>query len=289
MVAKSAPLPSGDDPQVVREAKRILRRLCEKEARLVVAPDMENAVVLREVAPGRHQRTAVVARSVAHVFALEDWIACVKSGRVICYEITNAGRSALKRMLAKELAERRARAAERSPVDPFQEQHREYGERTVQSDDGAEVERIRFNLAESPLTMLGRRKGPNGAPFLTALEIEAGERLREDFERAQLGPRITQNWQKFLAPPTRGSVADSGIGGGSEAARRRVSEALRALGPGLSDIAFRCCCFLEGLETAEKRLGWSARSGKVVLRIALQQLAGHYGLTLGQEETRRAS
>ena len=29
---------------------------------------------------------------------------------------------------------------------------------------------------------------------------------------------------------------------------------MEALGPGLSDIVFRICCFLEGLETAEKRL-----------------------------------
>ena len=47
---------------------------------------------------------------------------------------------------------------------------------------------------------------------------------------------------------------------------------MEALGPGLSDIVFRVCCFLEGLETAEKRLGWSARSGKVVLKIALERL-----------------
>ena len=53
---------------------------------------------------------------------------------------------------------------------------------------------------------------------------------------------------------------------------------MEALGPGLSDIVFRICCFLEGLETAEKRLGWSARSGKVVLKIALERLAVHYGI-----------
>ncbi|MEO0999219.1 MAG: DUF6456 domain-containing protein, partial [Pseudomonadota bacterium] len=248
------------------------------------------AAVLREVVPGRHQRTAVVAREVAHVFALEDWIACVRSGRVAQYEITNAGRSALKRMLARELAERRARDGEVAP-DPFRAQHAEEGERTVM-EEGGETTKIRFNLAESPLTMLGRRRGADGAPFLSPVEIEAGERLREDFERAQLGPRVTQNWEKFLASPGRGQVpanTDAAIGGGSEAARSRVAAALKALGPGLSDIAFRCCCFLEGLETAEKRLGWSARSGKVVLRIALQQLAAHYGLSEGvEEETRKA-
>jgi hypothetical protein len=36
------------------------------------------------------------------------------------------------------------------------------------------------------------------------------------------------------------------------------------------------CCFLEGIEAAEQRLGWAARSGKIVLRIALQRLHRHY-------------
>jgi len=55
-----------------------------------------------------------------------------------------------------------------------------------------------------------------------------------------------------------------------------VAGALRDLGPGLGDVALRCCCYLEGLELAERRMGWSARSGKVVLRIALQRLKRHY-------------
>jgi hypothetical protein len=55
-----------------------------------------------------------------------------------------------------------------------------------------------------------------------------------------------------------------------------VAEALRDLGPGLGDVALRVCCFLEGIETTERRLGWAARSGKIVLRIALQRLKRHY-------------
>ena len=107
--------------------------------------------------------------------------------------------------------------------------------------------------------------------------MAAGERLREDFELAQMGPRIAQNWERFLTAGDRGGFApDGGIGGGSSRARERVAAALRDLGPGLGDMVLRCCCFLEGLEAAEKRLGWSARSGKIVLRIALIRLKRHY-------------
>ena len=63
---------------------------------------------------------------------------------------------------------------------------------------------------------------------------------------------------------------------GAAAARERVSAALAALGPGLGDVVLECCCRMQGLETAEKKLGWSARSGKIVLRIALQRLRQHY-------------
>ena len=51
---------------------------------------------------------------------------------------------------------------------------------------------------------------------------------------------------------------------------------------GLGDVALRVCCFLEGIEAAEQHLGWAARSGKIVLRIALQRLVGHYRETYGQ-------
>ncbi len=61
-----------------------------------------------------------------------------------------------------------------------------------------------------------------------------------------------------------------------------MQAALQDLGPGLGDVVLRCCCYLEGMESCEKRMGWSARSGKVVLRIALQRLKRHYEETHGK-------
>lgn len=265
--------------RIEREARRILRRLCEKGAFLAVAPTMEKAVVLREVAPGKQNRIAVVDRDVAHAFALQEWIACEKAGKIACYAITPVGRAALKRLLTDERDARAPQSGFAEAPSPFQEQHRFFAEREVMADDGSGARRLRFNLAESPLSVLGRKRDKDGVAYLTADLIEAGERLREDFELAQMGPRVAQNWERFLTAGGRGQMAAGrGQAEGPQDARVRVAKALGALGPGLSDIVFRICCFLEGLETAEKRLGWSARSGKVVLKIALERLAQHYGV-----------
>jgi hypothetical protein len=281
MTATAARSDEVPDAHIEREARRILRRLCEKGAFLAVAPQMEKAVVLREVVPGRQNRIAVVDRDVAHAFALREWIGCDKAGKIACYTITPVGRAALKRLLVEERAQREPqRGGFAEAASPFQEQHRFFAERTVMADDGSGVRRVRFNLAESPLLVLGRKRDKDGAAYLPAELIEAGERLREDFELAQMGPRTTQNWERFLTSGGgRGAMTGGrGAAEGPQDARHRVARAMEALGPGLSDIVFRICCFLEGLETAEKRLGWSARSGKVVLKIALERLSAHYRL-----------
>ena len=275
------------DSHVEREARRILRRLCEKGAFLAVAPTMEKAVVLREVVPGRQNRIAVCDRDVAHAFALQDWIGCDRAGKISCYTITAVGRAALKRLLTEERCGRPDPEGLAEAQSPFQAQHRFFAERTVLAEDGSGERRLRFNLAESPLSVLGRKRDKDGGAYLTGDQIEAGERLREDFELAQMGPRVTQNWERFLtAGGPRGVSGGRGPAEGPADARVRVAKAMEALGPGLSDIVFRICCFLEGLETAEKRLGWSARSGKVVLKIALERLAAHYRIAPGGEQRR---
>ncbi|MEY8839769.1 DUF6456 domain-containing protein [Cribrihabitans sp. XS_ASV171] len=259
-----------------REALRVLRRLCESGAVLAVAEDMDKAVVVRDDRAGGSTRTAVVDCPIAQALALKDWISCDKPGRISRYHITAAGRTALGRLMAE--AENRAR---KQKENGFSEAQSAFGH--VRALDGAEGEddarrrRLRYNMAESPLAALARRKDRDGQPFLDEGLVRAGERLREDFELAQMGPQVAQNWERFLTGGGRNSFHPSRqAAGGRPDARDRVSRALSDLGPGLSDVALRCCCYLEGLELAEKRMGWSARSGKIVLRIALQRLKRHY-------------
>lgn len=258
---------------------RILRRLCEKGAVLAVAENMEKAIVIRDGANGSSTRTAVVDRDVAQAMALKNWISAKVKGRITRYEITTAGRTALTKML-RDAGEPESTINEDQAA--FADQHRMWGEKVLPDSETGQPKRMRYNLSESPLTALARRRDKDGAPFLSDDLVHVGERLREDFELAQMGPRVAQNWDRFLTSGALGGfAADSGVGDGPAAARQRVADAMTDLGAGLSDVVLRCCCYLEGLETAEKRLGWSARSGKIVLRIALMRLQQHYDRTIG--------
>ena len=267
-----------DDETIAREGRRVLRRLSETGAVLAVAPDLDKAVVVREMPDGRSVRTAVIDRAVARAMALKEWIACAQpEARIVRYTITPTGRNALRRLLKEEALRRGDADADGAAIDGAD---RDWDERVVE--EGGRPRTVRYNAAESPLAVLARRRDTSGEPFLSAELVTAGERLREDFELAQMAPRTTQNWDRFLTAGVQGTPRSGGPGEGPAAARQRVQDALAELGPGLGDVALRTCCFLEGLETAEKRMGWSARSGKIVLRIALQRLAMHYERTHGR-------
>ena len=269
---RADPMPH-DAATLAAEARRVLRRLAEPEALLAVSADMDRAVVLRREAGGGQARLCTVARSVVQAFALKDWIACLRPGRIAAYTITAVGRAALRRLLAED--EMRAGGV-REAQFIYADQHRLMEGRDDEGPDGPR--RIRYNAAESPVCALGRKLDRDGKPYLGPELVRVAERLREDFELAQMGPHVAQNWERFLTGGgDRGSFGGGGHPGeGPRAARDRVAAALRDLGPGLGDVALRVCCFLEGIETTERHLGWAARSGKIVLRIALQRLMRHY-------------
>ena len=133
--------------------------------------------------------------------------------------------------------------------------------------------RVTVNLAESPLGWLVRRG------MVSARQFEAGERLRADCTRAQIALRTTMAWDAGLAARgARGAPDAYDATTAQLGAKRRFEGAVTAVGGGLSDILWRVVCSGEGLETAERALGWPARVGKVVLLLALDRLGDHYQL-----------
>ena len=253
---------------------RILRCLCHSGAVLAVAEGMEKAVIVRDTNVDAARKT-IVDRRLAEVLALRDWISCGNLGRLSRYHITASGRSALSAMMA---------AAENlAQVEPggFSEAQNAFSGRTRgMKTESKTPRRIRYGLAESPLDTLTRLHDRDGKPFLSADLVGAGERLREDYELAQIGNHLALGQNQFSDEQCGTSIKSDP----SAAAKKRATGALSHLGAGLSDIALRCCCHLEGLEAAERQLGWSARSGKVVLRIALQQLKSHYDRQSGSDD-----
>jgi len=132
---------------------------------------------------------------------------------------------------------------------------------------------VTVNLAESPLGWLHARG------HLSNRQYDSGEKLRIDWECANLAPRVTMSWD--AAPISGGRRNAPGILTPTErqiAAKQRFDSAIDHLGKDLSDIAWRIICAGEGVPAAEKNLGWPARSGKLVLKIALDRLGDFYRL-----------
>ena len=133
------------------------------------------------------------------------------------------------------------------------------------------VRSVTVNIAESPLGWLFARG------FVTQRQFDAGERLRWDWERAQLAPRVTMAWD--AAPVARGRsglAPDCDPRSAQIDAKRRFDAAVASAGPGLADILWRVVCAGDGMREAETALGWPARAGKLVLSFALDRIAAHY-------------
>lgn len=126
---------------------------------------------------------------------------------------------------------------------------------------------VTVNVAESPLAWLAARG------LVDARQVEAGERLRADYERAQLAPSVTMQWGPRVSGGVPGDATTAQL-----AAKRRFDAALAAAGRGLGDVLWRVMCAGEALPAAERSLGWPSRAGRLVLGIALDRLADHYRL-----------
>lgn len=159
-----------------------------------------------------------------------------------------------------------------SPVDVAPEpRNRVLSTRRLSPTDVIDRINVTVNLAESPLAWLARRG------MVTASQFAASERLRQDFMVAGQAPRVTMRWDP--APSSRGAGFDFDPTTAQISARQRFDAAVTTVGPGLSDVLWRVICMGEGLEVAERELGWPNRAGKLVLKLALDRLVAHYGIS----------
>jgi len=145
------------------------------------------------------------------------------------------------------------------------------GEVRTQRGERRSARTVTVNLTESPLGWLFSRG------FVTRRQFDAGERLRADWERAQLSPRVTMAWDRAPISRGRGACGAQAEPTGAQIdAKRRFEAAAAFAGPGLADILWRIVCAGEGMREAETALGWPARAGKLVLTFALDRVAEYY-------------
>jgi hypothetical protein len=238
--------------ELQREARRVLRALQAESAVLERAADGDFALAVA----GKPGRLRVPPEHVAG-FRTRDWIA-PRGTNPESFILAEAGRAWLARTEADG--------------DPFAAQHRIAGRRLIIDADGRE-QFVRTNDGESPLSRLKARR------LIEPAQWEAGERLRRDFTLARLAPRLGVDLTAPIARGRRGA-RETTLTETVVAARQRFAHAMAAVGPGLNDLLFDICCHLKGLEEAERAFGWPSRAAKVVLGLALDRLALHYGLTV---------
>lgn len=243
-----------------REARRILRKLDRGRARLVAQADGMHALVVPARKGGVRLLMRIEPELVGELLR-RDWIRKDGGGG---YVLSDAGRGFL------------ARAAAQG--DPFAAQHRVTSRRAVVAADGSERV-LSVNEAESPLGWMYHRR------IIGRAQFEAGERLRRDFTFACLMPRLGVDYAAPVMAGRRGQKEAPALPDIVLAAKQRFSRALAAVGPGLADLLVEVCCHLNGLEEAERARAWPRRSAKVVLRLALDRLAEHYGLVAQAPQT----
>jgi hypothetical protein len=238
-----------------KSALRVLARLATAAAGASIAKGAPQPEGMSDLADA-------VEADVEVLFAA-DLVSRSRDGTVA---ITDAGRAYLARMEC---------ARKGSAIDPFLGQHLTLAHGEIETDGGRAG--ITIDAGESPLAWLVRRKGRDGRALIEPAQFQAGERLRADFTRAQLMPRITANWTSAIAQGRRGGGGMTTFAEAVVAARQRVRRALAVVGPEFTGLLLDVCCFLKRLEDVERERRWPPRSAKVVLQLGLDRLARHYG------------
>ena len=198
-------------------------------------------------------------RTVSAGLARGLWVIC-RSGDCDAphLQLTDAGRAWL--------------ARQRSVSDlAFRVQH----EAVKANGDNRDNKPVRVD--EWPIGRLARRRGRNGAPLISAVQLQAAEQLRRDFTLGAVGGNARSNWR--VAPGSGGASREQELQSACALDHRAAFDtACLALGPELAGVLIDACCFLKGMEQIEQERCWPVRSAKIVITVGLNQLARHYAL-----------
>lgn len=257
--------------EVVREARRVFRKLIQTRgaqlAPLPVANGADNPGKWCVRTPRARGAGITMSAAIVEAWLSRDWLVEEGPQRFI---LSPAGIAWYRRQTGG--------------AEPFRHQHLD-----VVPDRSAtaphEQGRLLSTVGEGPLTWLRKRRDRSGQWILSSKQFEAGTKLERDFELAAMSARVTADWTVLSRDRSqRRAPRDSELAGSEvmAEARQRVRKALEAVGPELAGVLIEVCCLSHGLETAEERLNWPRRSGKLVLQLALTRLARHYGLLPAQ-------
>lgn len=195
------------------------------------------------------------------------------------YELSQTGRAFTARKIHEAGQRRQEKVAAEQP-SPFQVQHQISRLKTFvdEAPCGAKKsQKKRVNISENPLAWLYSRRDKEGRRLVSEDQLQAADMLRADYERSHLREQMTMRYDGIpISQTKRAKMEKDVLCHHALSAKRRYDAALAAVGSGLIDVLVRVCCYFEGLEQVEKMLSWPARSGKLVLKIALDRLVVHY-------------
>ena len=277
--------------QLMREVRALLQELVLHEGWLA-REDRSDGMQWWLHAPAERGARALrrVAASLVAALKERDFITPMAENDPLRWRISARGRRWLAthmpglRGVLPERAPDATEEEEEAPVDAAPKPPKKARQRLLVRDaETGRLQEVEVNLRENPLMWLARRKDAQGRPYLEAHHVAAGERLRQDYETARMQPKLTASWNAALVASDRARLKS----GPRDPypftevvlmARERLQRALEAIGPELADVVVAVCCLGHGIEAAEKALAWPRRSARLVLRIALERLAAHYGI-----------
>lgn len=141
-------------------------------------------------------------------------------------------------------------------------------------------------VPESVLRLAAQR---NGSAFLEPHHVEAARIVTALFERSQMRQRVTMSYDATRTRGRGGSPVQAPLADSAADARRELNAMARHMAADCWGLLTDICLFHKGLQKIEAEREWPRRGAKLVLRIALEQLCSHFGLSshaIGKEHGR---